>query len=472
MLFSEHFKIHRPNNYDWFDTILDADTELFIDPFLLFKESAGFWADSHAGIIKHFERVFSLIAKSSTPESLTYKKAKHLLSFREPKELCLGYTARGTKGAGSGAGNAITIAKAIQDAIARGLINPEHFEELGVLNEGIGPDRISDITATILKPNIIQYTRDVAQEHKLPLESHSLFASGFDDQRASWMTERVSVLTNPITNGPLLLIPRRFLRTLPTLEARDWWSYYENTMRRDDLNYEILGKVDKRFIIETAKQNPTLVREWTLERESVPGDAYDFANDPQGVWRWDESTSEYVRNNPLDLPRAAEHSAFLEVIKRIIHQYKLFIEDQGGWSLLWARSDKDKPEQAAQLLFRGLAQSYCRANNISLDAEVNLGRGPVDFKFSTGYSRRAHLEVKKMHNGKFWNGLEEQLPSYMKSDEVTDGWFLAIRYRDGEQSNKRERELRERVEAVSAKRLVNLRYSVIDARRKISASNL
>ena len=40
--------------------------------------------------------------------------------------------------------------------------------------------------------------------------------------------------------------------------------------------------------------------------------------------------------------------------------------------------------------------------------------GPVDFKFSTGYSKRVLLEVKLAHNTKLWNGLQRQLPRYTK----------------------------------------------------------
>jgi hypothetical protein len=141
--------------------------------------------------------------------------------------------------------------------------------------------------------------------------------------------------------------------------------------------------------------------------------------------------------------------------------------------LLWnTPHNEEKPELSPQLLFRGIASSYCRANNISIDREVNLGRGPVDFKFSNGYSRRAHLEVKKLHNGKFWNGLSEQLPSYLKSDEVRDGWFLAIRYRDGKSATDRIKELPGKVRTVGAMKGLNLRYALIDGRPKASASKL
>jgi len=101
-----------------------------------------------------------------------------------------------------------------------------------------------------------------------------------------------------------------------------------------------------------------------------------------------------------------------------------------------------------------------------------LGRGPVDFKFSQGYSKRLHLEVKKLHNGKFWNGLSEQLPSYMKSDEVTNGWFLAVQYRSNKSSQQRIKDLPRRVSEVATKRQITLLCELVDAQPKVSASSL
>lgn len=67
------------------------------------------------------------------------------------EELCLGYTAAGTRGAGSGNNIAREMAAAIQEAINAGIINIRHFEKIAILREGIGADRISDITAALLR---------------------------------------------------------------------------------------------------------------------------------------------------------------------------------------------------------------------------------------------------------------------------------------------------------------------------------
>jgi hypothetical protein len=348
-------------------------------------------------------------------EKVNFERGKHIDLF--------GYTNKGIAGLGSGREYAKQIASAISDAIQRGIAHPRHFEELGILNKGIGSDRISDTTCTILKHKLVEYTQQIANRHRIPLAEHRLYAARFDEQRQRWETPMVLLPSNPLAGGPLLFAPERFLRDLPTLNAVDWWTYYENEQLRTDLNYEILKHVDKATIVAKARAHPDLVRQWTLHKEEKDAVPYDLAKDPKGAWQWDQATQRFASTNPLQLLPAQSAEDFEEVIELVVKQFRLFVEEQGGWELLWDSSGKDKPEHAAQLLFRGIAQHYCKANNISLDPEVNLGRGPVDFKFSSGYFHRAHLEIKKLHNGKFWNGLEKQLPSYMKSDEVSDGWF-------------------------------------------------
>ncbi len=473
MLASKYFNILRDATDDWFDPILNADTELFVDPFLIFKDTSEFWQGAHDGIIGHFNRAFQLIAEGNRdPRTLSYRKALDLLMFTEPKELCLGYTHKGIAGLGSGREYAKQIAVAISDAILRGIAHPRHFEELGILNEGIGSDRISDTTCTILKHKLVEYTQQIANRHRLPLAEHRLYAARFDEQRQRWETPMVLLPSNPLAGGPLLFTPERFLRDLPTLNAVEWWTYYENEQLRTDLNYEILKHVDKATIVAKARAHPDLVRQWTLHKEEKDAAPYDLAKDPKGAWQWDQATQRFASTNPLQLLSAQSAEDFAEVIELVVKQFRLFVEEQGGWELLWDSSGKDKPEHAAQLLFRGIAQHYCKANNISLDPEVNLGRGPVDFKFSSGYSHRAHLEIKKLHNGKFWNGLEKQLLSYMKSDEVADGWFIAVRYRSNKSAQNRIQELNRRVAKLATAEQLNLRYGVIDARPKESASKL
>jgi hypothetical protein len=104
-------------------------------------------------------------------------------------------------------------------------------------------------------------------------------------------------------------------------------------------------------------------------------------------------------------------------------------------------------------------------------SSVTLGQLPTlqELENLRGQAQETH-QVR--HNGKFWNGLDRQLPAYMASDEVEKGWFLALRYRDGKKWNARANELPGRVREAAAAHGRTLKSTLIDARPRESASKL
>lgn len=475
MLFSTEFQLERTVVDDWFDPILNADTRLFVDPFLIFKEQGDSeWAGSHGVLIEHFCECFRLLAEGNcNPNTIPYRKAVALLTFPEPKEFCLGYTSIGTSGAGGGRGYARAIARAMCNAISRGKTHLRHFEELGIFNEGIGADRISDITCNILKTQFIDYTQSAATLRDIPMEEHHIQCASLNEIRLRWEADRRRVPTNPVNGYPLLLVPKRFVRDLPQIEKTDWWSWHENELIREDFNYEILGNVDKKFIVDMANRHPESVEAYIRVAENQEPDPYDLSKDPLGAWQWASKAQEFISRNPVNLAPPRSDDEFAAAIEQVVESFRRFIEQMGGWRLLWNDDGNEKPESAAQLLLRGIAENHCRSNGVVIDREVELGRGPVDFAFSNGYSNRALLEVKKLHNGKYWDGLENQLLSYLESDNCPNGYFLSIQYRDGGVSERRQRELPRRVSALRERYgAMAFRYQTVDARPKPSASRL
>src|SRR4051812_6574928 len=132
MRFSESFGVEHGPDDDWFDPHLTVDTKLFVDPFLLLVEG-GLWTEAHDELIGHFLECYRLVAKATSPTSVSGLAARRLLTYPEPAEFGLGYTAASTSGAGAGARFAGQIADGIAVAIARGLTVPEHIEEIGIL---------------------------------------------------------------------------------------------------------------------------------------------------------------------------------------------------------------------------------------------------------------------------------------------------------------------------------------------------
>lgn len=472
MRFSEHFGIKRSDEDDWFDPHLTIDTKLFIDPLLLLS-AGGDWTGAHAELIAHFVRCYELVAKSVGRDSVSAKAARRLLTFPEPFELGLGYTAAGTRGSGSGDSYAVRMADGIAVAIAAGLAQPEHVEEIGILNEGVGADRISDATANVIKARLISYTQDVARRQGVPLERHKVRHTRVTLELARWHDEEVELPTNPTSGSPVILVPEFLLNKLPTLNAEDWFDSHFNEDIRQSMNLPVGQAVSKADIVSWARQHPERVRDWAREqtsRKDLVG--YDFGADPLGVVQWDQAPSVFAVERPLPDRAVSTHEDLVELMGQVVEQFRRFIEHQRGWSLLWNDDGTDKPETAIQLVFLGVAQPYLRYFNLELDREVELGRGPVDFKASSGTTARLITEVKKLHNGKFWNGLREHLPSYMKSDDASCGWFIAVQYRSNEAAINRLRQLPSEVRLVGTATGKSISSSAVDARRPPSASNI
>lgn len=472
MRFSETFDIQRSDADDWFDPHLTIDTKLFIDPLLLL-EAGGEWAQAHGELIAHFVHCYRLVARATSSASVSAQAARRLLTFPEPFEVGLGYTAGGTRGSGAGDRFAARMADGIAVAIAAGLGQPEHIEEIGILNEGIGADRISDATANVIKGRLIAYTQMIARRHKIRLGKHKVRHARVSLDSARWHDEDVELPTNPATGRPVILVPEFILNGLPTLNADDWFDSHFNDDIRLSLNLKVGQAVTKASIVAFARQHPDRVRDWAraqTSRKDLLG--YDFGADPLGVVQWDREPVRYAAEHPLPARAVTTHDDLVELVAEVVEQFRHFVEDQRGWSLVWNDDGSEKPEEAAQLVFLGIAQQYLRQFHVELDREVELGRGPVDFKASSGTSARLLIEVKKLHNGKFWNGLRYQLPSYLKSDDAAKGWFIALQYRSNKAAVDRLRALHVEVSQVSKATGKEIRYIAVDARRPLSASKI
>jgi len=475
MLFSEYFNIMRRDDDDWFDPIMHKDTKLFIDPFLIFKFENEFdeFIDSHKFMMDFFNSVFVLIAETGgNDKSPGYGKAIRLLSFHEVNEICLGYSPI-RRGAGTGKGSAVLMASNIWNCIVNGIVRIEHLEELGIFGVGIGRDKISDITANLLKDKLVKYTQSKCVEYKIPMEKVRLKNGCLDMQFLRWENTVEELPINPFKGKGVLLVPNKFLRELQEINKDDFWlSVRENEELRNDLNYEVDKNLDKAQIAKIALKYPYLVREYINEVESREGKAYNLEADNKLIYKWYEKASEIVRNNPIDRIDVNNEDDFVFFINNLASIFKHYVEEQSGYKLLWDNDyKKNKSEEAVQLLFLGIVEHYCNAFDIDVSKEVNQGRGPVDFKFSSGYRRKVLLEAKLANNTKFWNGIEKQLPKYLSVESSKHGIFMVLIFRKND--FEKVKGIQNVISEVNKNNDLNIEAVVINALpKKPSASNL
>ena len=260
MNFAEYFKISIDKKDDWFNPILHQDTQLFIDPFLVFKSTDTLFKDSYPQIMDFFNIVFRLIAQSGGNENHSdFKKAVNLLTFHEVNEICLGYSPDRT-GAGPGKGLAKSMALNIAECIGHGITNIRHFEEIGLFHPRIGQDLISDMTANLIKDRLVTYTQNICEKKGIEMSLTLLPHFSFDHQYLRWERKNVLLPQNPFKKAGILLLPKRFLNYIPEINKKNFWdnasdNISDNEALRNDLNYEIGKNIDKETIAKIAREN-------------------------------------------------------------------------------------------------------------------------------------------------------------------------------------------------------------------------
>ena len=283
----------------------------------------------------------------------------------------------------------------------------------------------------------------------------------------------MKVPRNPYSEQPILLVPQEYLRDLPTISAQPFWDYcYSNESEalRNDFGADISRRVDKETIIDFARDHPDIRTRYVKYTERTGSKPYDYGSDRKGLVQWYEATERYCSDTPLSLAFASD-AEFEQFNDEILREFGNYVTNNSGWKLLWNDDGSPKSEEAAQLLFLGIVKHYCKANDIDISREPNIGRGPVDFKTSSGYMCRALLELKLAKNTKFWSGLSKQLPKYLEAEDVKVGYFVVIVQTEADLM--RLAIIREAVEEVNAATPYRISAFIVDAREApLSASRL
>lgn len=450
-----------------FDGFVDIDAPFHIDPHLLRFTKTPELKQSRACFEEYFRKIITLLEASTAPNDRFFREVVKLLQFKELKHIHihLGYSRTAEAGSGIGVGLATAIALTARELVHKGIKKPELFELVGLLEEGVGADRISDMTVRIILSDLLAYSQRVAGN--LGMRTVKIKRAGVT----------YSVPVDGEGGKAVALVPMNILRHLPI--AFDWRDIdlvcaYNAELRRQ-VNALIgrtwrqaVRKRRKLEIKEAVLRHPGALLDLIRLYEEKAGKQYDFASDPEGLLSWSDIADRFARENPLSLMQMRLNSPaeVLKCVTQICKQYAALIEDNGLNELLYDKGEL-RHERFAQLLFYGIADAYCRANNLDLSREPNGGHGPVDFKISRGYNARVTVEVKYSSNGALSRGFQKQLPDYNRAEKTSFSIYLIL------QTTKSSTVIKS-VEMAAAKGIKEGQrvphVMVIDARRKPSAS--
>jgi hypothetical protein len=414
---------------DIVNVLLAADTLLFIDPMLLPSSKH---PEIREGATQRYNEKFNfiirLLSASNEKNDPAWKAVKKLFKFSEISWTCLGYGS-GTRGSGFGKDLVETTLTTASKIISLGITETDLFMAMALFEEGIGADRISDMTTNIIIHDLVAFNQRVNQTLKLPVQ---IVTAGFDEDRRD-----VELIINPLTHEPLLLVPRDIVRDLPV--ANSWGDISKVVKENEELRTRInrqfgeilatMSRKKKDDIKQTALKSRAGFNELLSLLRSVDPEPYDFDADRNGEVFWSIIANKIAQNFPVDLSQFKHKLDTREDIKKvvdlIVEQFRDLIENKGLWKELWTESGVPRKEKAAQRLFYAVAYSYCKANDLDLSPEVDSGSGPVDFKISHGFSARTLVEIK-LSKGTVVHGYEKQLEIYKNAEDTPIGIFLII----------------------------------------------
>ena len=422
--FAEQYKVSEKifDSTGVFNAILDVDARVFIDPSLLKITNISEFCNSVEKVKNYFSNIITLLSHSKTENDMYWKRAEGLLTFKELSGTCFGYSKVGTKGNAIGTVLRKTILTTIKELINEGETDPALFELLGVFQENIGCDRISDLLTFILKSEILSYSHRVALLIKAP------------KIKITHQSKQYCILKNPFSEDGLYLLPKMFMSPLPIAKSFDDIDLIcsENQRVRDEINaYIDFGKrkrIKKEEILQLMHKSKTFRNALISAYKNTPAEPYNFEVDNAGEYIWYSATQEYVSRYPLDLSDLVPSTIddVMTITNKICERFKELIENNGLNDLLFNENKTPKKERAAQLLFYGVADAYCSANDLDLSREINSGRGAVDFKLSKGAKDKIVVEIKLTSNSHLNHGVETQVPIYMEQEKTKQAIYLVI----------------------------------------------
>jgi hypothetical protein len=429
VLFTKHFKVD-PKKWDslgLFDPSLNVDTPLFIDPLLL-SASANptIRDDANEAYIAHFKKVIKFLPHASKEtNNAAWKAAKQLLTFPEIRGTCLGYGAGSTRGAAFGRKKTAQVLKTAKEIVDLGIQDPDLFVAMSLFEDKIGPDLISDMTTNVIISALTKLNETVAATLKLPTSQFNI---------GPLSRKLIPNPYNPKT--PILLVPKDILRDLPI--AKNWDDIQNAITTSTDLREAVNSRVARIWADAAHQKDKDKLRQEILHSKvhfeaylaglkAVPKTGYNVTSDPKGVLFWKEYFEGLTHREPLKIPNPSKLNAesMRVVVEQIIEQFAHLIENRDLWRELW-HGAKPRPEKAAQRLFFAVAFSYCEANNLDISPETDTGRGPVDFKFSSGSALRHLVEIKLSSNGKLVHGYTEQLSLYTKGEKSFSATYIVL----------------------------------------------
>lgn len=451
---SDHFGIGENvfKEYGALNVSVVNDLPLFIDPFLLFHSKKPEYVELHEKIIKYLVFLRDRAAAGNVSEG----QLQNWYCFPEVKQNWLGFSTNGNDGAGLGLDFARNLHNNLHvifsDFGKERVTESSHIEKVCLMADGVGRDNISDFTTNLIKDFLCQYTETFAAAY-LPRQSIKevwVDRAEFHYETQSWARKRYKL---PMVNGDyIILTPKDMLtRDENWINRKDLIGQFEDipeAISDPQLRAAVFGyfeeELRRRVKPATSFTTRRGRRRWQERKptqkdrsaaalattQKFPGiiDYFIRLKEMQGDQAKDVSEEkvlaiEYMFIEQLQHLQSilVAQSEFYKIGKNTYDEaharlayLKDVIENKGGQRFFY--DDKGVPierEKDLHVLYRLVW--FGTPSDIS--AEVNDGRGPVDFKASRSRDKTL-VEMKLAKNTKLEQNLAKQAEIYQAASDA------------------------------------------------------
>lgn len=404
-----------------FDSIINRDSSFFINLLRLRVTNTPEFQYSYERINSFYRNIMILLKSSKNKGDKLYQNALKRFHFPGVKGINLGVSATGID-AGFGPILSKQVISDAFDIVKSGSEQPEIFQLVGLFEKNVSADRLSDMIATIILPDIRNYT--IAINRKLDINTENYPNIEFQGE----------IAINPYKKCELLYLPEGILHEIPIAES---WSEIDRVIQENQaIREEVNDAVGKEWRKMCSMDQKEYLKEHIFKDSQRCGRVIENYRtqtiDPCII----ESNAEYLvastfrkikREGVFDVlsHSVKKELSSLEATIEILSIFKDWIENNRGWDEILSASIS-KREKSLQRLLHLSGKYYCTQNNIDMAFEANEGPGSVDLKMSRGNDKTV-IEIKLSSNADYIHGYEEQIEDYAKAEGTTQRVFVYVK---------------------------------------------
>lgn len=401
-----------------FDSVVNGDSGFFINLIRLKMTDVPEFKMSYQRVNDFFHGIAVLLSSSDKKGDKFYNSAYEMFDFSEVNEINLGFS-KSRYGSGFGEQLRKQVLDDAYDIIKKGSMQPEIFQLVSLFEVDIGPDRLSDMIATIILPDIKEYTRRINKKLQLTQTNYTdiTFYNG--------------LAHNPYKNCDILLLPIDILHELPIAKC---WDDIDRVIRENEnIRKEINEEISNEWYKWASSQKKDYLKKWIFEdpekcariidayrKETVP--PVDISSDSD---YYVAAIFQQIKRHGVSFKaKSTDDKSAIQSAEEIVGIFKDWVENNKGWDVIQS-APSNKREKIVQRLFHLGAKQYIRTNDFDLSFEPDAGRGPADFKISQGNDVVVG-EIKLSSNTQYMHGYEIQLEEYAIAEGTQQKLYVFV----------------------------------------------